>query len=373
MKHLKLYTIALFALTLGLFGCKKEGEQKTQAMPNTVVAAYPIVKDVEIKNEYAARAVAYEEAEIRARVGGYLEKVFFGKGATVQKGTPLFKIDDRPYVAALQAAKANVQAAQSHVALANDNAERARGLFKRNAISKELYQTRETELLIAKAKLAEAKAALTNAQLNLQYTTVCAPVSGKVGENLADTGNLVSAHVTKLARIVNDSKIKVYYELNSADAFRYKTSGLLKDIDANKGAKVLFAPKNSGKALKGTLCYYDNAMDSTTASLVMRADIDNKDNLLFAGAYGTITVFEGVKNNALLVPSNAVGTDMTGKYLVVVKDGKAANIPVKTGAVVGKFTVIESGIQKDSLVVVKGLQRAAQNPQVNVQIEKLEF
>ena len=332
-----------------LCGCEKKNAQTTAELP----------AEVEIVNSYSARISAREDVEIRARVGGYLDKIAFEKGAGVRKGDVLFKIDARPYEAALSAAEAAVKAAQSQIPLARDNAERARGLFGRNAVSKEIYQTRETQLLVAQAKLLEAKASENNARLNLEYATVVAPVSGRIGENFVDAGNLVSPAM-RLARIVDDSVAKVYFELNSADAMRYKNSGLLKQIDAKNGAKVSVKANGDNREYAGKLSYYDNALGRGTASLVGSADIDNPDGGLMAGSFGEIRVVEGIKKDALLVPEEAIGTDMVGRYVLVVGDGDTIKqIPVKLGKTIKNLSIIESGLDKNSRVVVKGIQRAA--------------
>lgn len=342
-----------------LSGCaEKKQAVRAESVP-TVETAKPLVADVEEIGSYSVRIRANEDVEIRARVGGYIERVCFEKGARVEKGQLLFKIDDRPFAAALAAAEANVKAAESKIALAEENAQRARGLFKRNAISKEAYQTRETELLVIKAKLLEAKAAERNARLNLEYTDVVAPVSGRIGENFVDAGNLVASS-TRLARIVDDSTVGAYFELNAADAVRYKNAGLLKNIDAKNGADVEVKMNSDGVSYAGRLVYYDNALGAGTSSLVLRADVRNSDGGLMVGSFGKIRVREGVRKNALLVPEDAIGTDLTGRFVYAVEaDGKVRQLPVSLGAAVENLRVVESGISADTAVIVRGIQRAS--------------
>lgn len=365
------FAALLAASTLAGCGKKQQPAQHSAELPAEVVVSRPIVRDFEKNASYSAKIGANEYVEIRARVGGYLDSVEFKKGANVKKGDVLFRIDSRPYAAALAAAEANVKAVESKIKLAEENALRARGLFKRNAISKEAYQTRETELLVANAKLLEAKAAERNARLNMEFTEVVAPVSGRVGENFVDAGNLVAAHATKLARIVDNSVAKVYFELNSADAVRYKNSGLLADIDAGRGAKVSVVMKGDSRAYEGVLCYYDNALGAGTASLVLRADIPNADGGLMAGAFADITVSEGVAKNALLVPEDAIGTDMVGRFVWVVDEADTVRqTPVVLGAADGNLRVVESGLDANSRVVVKGIQRASSGRKVKPVEEK---
>lgn len=354
------HSICVSALAAAvLSGCaEKKQAVRAESVP-TVETAKPLVADVAEIGSYSVRIRANEDVEIRARVGGYIERVCFEKGARVEKGRLLFKIDDRPFAAALAAAEANVKAAESKIALAEENAQRARGLFKRNAISKEAYQTRETELLVIKAKLLEAKAAERNARLNLEYTDVVAPVSGRIGENFVDAGNLVASS-TRLARIVDDSTVGAYFELNAADAVRYKNAGLLKNIDAKNGADVEVKMNSDGVSYAGRLVYYDNALGAGTSSLVLRADVRNSDGGLMVGSFGKIRVREGVRKNALLVPEDAIGTDLAGRFVYAVEaDGKVRQLPVSLGAAVENLRVVESGISADTAVIVRGIQRAS--------------
>lgn len=354
------HSIWVSALAAALLsGCaEKKQAVRAESVP-TVETAKPLVADVEEIGSYSVRIRANEDVEIRARVGGYIERICFEKGARVEKGQLLFKIDDRPFAAALAAAEANVKAAESKIALAEENAQRARGLFKRNAISKEAYQTRETELLVIKAKLLEAKAAERNARLNLEYTDVVAPVSGRIGENFVDAGNLVASS-TRLARIVDDSTVGAYFELNAADAVRYKNAGLLKNIDAKNGADVEVKMNSDGVSYAGRLVYYDNALGAGTSSLVLRADVRNSDGGLMVGSFGKIRVREGVRKNALLVPEDAIGTDLAGRFVYAVEaDGKVRQLPVSLGAAVENLRVVESGISADTAVIVRGIQRAS--------------
>ena len=370
---MKIQYLSIFIATLAcaaLFGCAKKAQEKPAAKIPTVIVATPAVADVEIKNTYSAKAVANAQTQVRARIGGYLEKVVFPRGAKVKKGDLLFRIDDRPYAAALAAAQAAVKAAESNLQLAQSNAERARGLLRKNAISTEGYQTRETALLLAQSKLLEAKAAEQNARLNMQYTRITAPVSGTLGETLVDEGNLIAAHATNLATVVDSSKMKIYYELGGADVLRYRDAGLFEAIDNGAGASAEFCAKGDSKKIKATLRYYDNALGTTTASLLLYAEADNPDAALLSGTYGDLTVLEGVQKNALLIPEDAIGTDMTGRFVYVVdKTDTVREIPVVLGAKVGALRVVGGALCKDSRVIVKGIQRAKAGAKVAPQTQ----
>lgn len=354
-----------------LASCGKKNV-KWDETPAAVVAAHCLVKDELLKNTYSARIRPAESVEVRARVGGYLESVDFKRGDIVKKGDTLFKIDARPFRIARDAAAAAVEAANSKIALCRDNFARAEVLFKQNAMSLEAYQTRRTELLVAQAKLLEAKAALENAELNLEYTHITAPVSGRISENYADCGNLVAAHATPLARIENLDTVRVYFEINADDAVRYKNLGLLDAIRAGKGPKVVVRQKGDGRTVCGRVDYCDPSLAKASSSLLLYAEIPNGDGALMAGAFADITVGEEVVKGAMLVPEEAVGTDLADRYVTVVAgDSKAEHRTVKTGEMFGEYRHIKSGITPADLVVVKGMQRASHGAKVSVTVSEL--
>lgn len=365
---------ACAALSVMLASCaKKPQEAAVQPSPATVYVAKPLVMDVELKRSYSAKAVANKDVEVRARVGGYLKCASFDAGSRVEAGETLFRIDDRPYTLALKAAMANVEAARARVGLAELNAQRGRALFKRNAISEEAFQMRETELAVAKAKLSEALSSENNARLNLNYTRVEAPFSGRVAESFVDDGNLINAHTTPLTRVIDDSVMKVYFELNTADALRYKNSGLLAAIDSGKGAEAEFTANGEASAHKGKLCYYSNALGKGTGSLLVRADISNADAAIIPESFGTITVREGVLMDALLLPEEAIGTDLAGRFVFVVdENGIVRAAKVEVGFAVGKLRVVSGSIDKNSRVVVRGIQRASAGRKVSAREEQIK-
>ncbi len=353
---------AVSALAALLCSCGGEGgnpaEQAAAAVP--VDCVRPLSRPVEVWDEYAARVDAFSEVEVRARVSGYLETVNFSEGQFVKKGDLLFLIDPRPYEAALRAAQAGVKEVESRLVLARSNYQRAKELYAANAISKEVNETRNSELLSTEAALLNAKAKLREAELDFEFTQVRAPISGRVSEHYVDAGNLVSANATLLTTIVKSDVTRVYFEISERDVGRYIKSGLFGKIDLKKGTgpKVEFRLMDN-EVFTGTLNYYDNRMGRQTSSLTMRADFDNKNGRLVAGMFGKIRVFyEGVRN-ALLLPEDVIGTDLVNRYVVVAdKDNVARYRAVKVGRLLGKYRVVEEGISPDDRVVSVGLQRA---------------
>lgn len=375
MKNIKTWNVlaklSAFALAGAAFiavsGCGKKAPQMAHSAPEVQVSK-PIKKTFEVWDEYTARVEPLEFVELRSRVSGYLEKIFFKEGQIVKAGDLLFVIDPRPYEASLAAAKASVKEVEARLLLAKTNLERAKDLLKSNAISKEIYDTRESDVLSTEASLLNAQALLKEAELNLEYTHIRAPISGKVSQRLVDPGNLITANTTVLTTIVNSSIVQAYFEISERDMLRYQNSGLFKEIDVinRKGPPVemtLWGEEH--KPFKGELTYFDNRIGSQTASLTMRADIKNPDHYLAAGMFGKIKVRGGKAQEFLVLPEEIIGTDLINRYVLVVnKDGIVEYRPVKIGRLFGKYRAIEEGVTENDDVIFVGLQRAAPGTKV---------
>ena len=375
MKNIKTWNVlaklSAFALAGAAFiavsGCGKKAPQMAHSAPEVQVSK-PIKKTFEVWDEYTARVEPLEFVELRSRVSGYLEKIFFKEGQIVKAGDLLFVIDPRPYEASLAAAKASVKEVEARLLLAKTNLERAKDLLKSNAISKEIYDTRESDVLSTEASLLNAQALLKEAELNLEYTHIRAPISGKVSQRLVDPGNLITANTTVLTTIVNSSIVQAYFEISERDMLRYQNSGLFKEIDVinRKGPPVemtLWGEEH--KPFKGELTYFDNRIGSQTESLTMRADIKNPDHYLAAGMFGKIKVRGGKAQEFLVLPEEIIGTDLINRYVLVVnKDGIVEYRPVKIGRLFGKYRAIEEGVTENDDVIFVGLQRAAPGAKV---------
>lgn len=375
MKNIKTWNVlaklSAFALAGAAFiavsGCGKKAPQMAHSAPEVQVSK-PVKKTFEVWDEYTARVEPLEFVELRSRVSGYLEKIFFKEGQIVKAGDLLFVIDPRPYEASLAAAKASVKEVEARLLLAKTNLERAKDLLKSNAISKEIYDTRESDVLSTEASLLNAQALLKEAELNLEYTHIRAPISGKVSQRMVDPGNLITANTTVLTTIVNSSIVQAYFEISERDMLRYQNSGLFKEIDVinRKGPPVemtLWGEEH--KPFKGELTYFDNRIGSQTASLTMRADIKNPDHYLAAGMFGKIKVRGGKAQEFLVLPEEIIGTDLINRYVLVVnKDGIVEYRPVKIGRLFGKYRAIEEGVTENDDVIFVGLQRAAPGAKV---------
>ncbi|MBE6413481.1 MAG: efflux RND transporter periplasmic adaptor subunit [Verrucomicrobiaceae bacterium] len=361
MKNIKVILMAITTLAV-CAGCSKKAPQARQAVPDDVYVATPIIKPIEIWDEFTARIDAVKSVEVRARVSGYLAKINFSEGQMVKQGDLLFVIDPRPYEAAVASAKANIAEVEARLALAKSNLERARSMYKATVVSKEVFETRGAEVLSAQASLAAAKAKLRDAELNLEFTHIRAPISGRVSEALIDAGNLVTANSTLLTSIVKSDIVQAYFEASEQDIVKYQKAGLFNKIDQVKltGPEAeVHVMTNQDKIFKGKVTYFDNRMAKTTSSLTMRADIDNKEELLKVGMFAKLRMKVADAKETMLVREDVIGTDLINRFVYVVdKDNKVVYKALKIGELMGKFRIVEGGLNKDDKVVVKALHAA---------------
>ena len=375
MKNKKYILLALTAIC-ALVGCGKKEQVAQKAMVEDVYVATPIVKPVELWDEFTARIESIDSVEIRARVSGYLAKINFSEGQLVKEGDLLYVIDPRPYEAVVASCKARIAEVEARLALAKSNLERARSMYKATVVSKEVFETRGAEVLSAKAALESAKAELRNAQLNLEFTHVKAPFSGRISESLLSIGNLVTANATLLTTIEKSDVVQAYFEASEQDLGKYQKAGLLNKIDQIKltgpEAEVRLMT-NPDEVFKGVVTYFDNRMARSTASLTMRADIDNKSEKLKAGMFAKLRMKVADAKQTMLVREDVIGTDLVNRYVLVVdKDNKVVYKALKIGSLLGKFRIIESGLAKDDRIVVKGLHNAVPGRTVNPIASKMD-
>ncbi len=362
--HTSIFTLGALALGSALLmsGCSGEKNSAGQRPAPEVIVAKPIVKTVEIWNRYSGDLAPIEAVDVRARVNGYLESVNFTEGQKVEEGDLLFVIDPRPYQALVDSAKSTVKDVEARISLAKSNLSRAKELHAANAISKEVLDTRQSELLSAEAAMMHAQAQLREAELNLGFTQVRAPISGMVSERLVDRGNLVNANTTLLTTIVRRDTLQIHFDIPERDMISFIKNGLFERVDQQnrKGPPVeVTIPQDPGSLHKGELTYFDNRLGKDTASLTLRADIDNADGKLMPGQNARVRIRMADHKDAVLVPETAVGTDLVDRYVRVVdKDNVVRYRKVNVGQLLGKLRVIDSGLAPDERIIVVGMQKA---------------
>ena len=360
MRKLLHYT-AVCVVFMSLLACQKQDDRNiAKKENNTVFVQYPQRVPIEIWDEYTARLEGEKSVEIRSRVNGYLEKIYFEDGDFVKEGDILFQIDPAPFEAVVDACNASVAEIAARIELAKSNLERAKQLYNENAISKEVLETRNSELLSAKAVMMSAQAKLKEANLNLEFTKILAPMSGYIGKRRVDVGNLVSSENTLMATLVSRDTIYAYFEISERDVIRYGKINLFKAIDPtkHKGPPVrLKLMDETDYTHNGVLTYVDNKLNA--ASIELRADIDNKNGMLFPGMFAKISLRAGEPVEKILIPEAAVGTDLVGRYVLVVNDKNVVEYrSVKVGDKVGKMQIVEEGLAGTEKVVIDGQHRA---------------
>jgi RND family efflux transporter MFP subunit len=350
----------LFLITgaaLALSSCS--GAAKPPPPLPQVTVALPLQRDVVDWDEYVGRFEAIQDVELRPRVSGTIDRILFANGQHVRQGQPLFIIDPRPYAAAL--AQAQAQVAKSNAALVNARSELARAdkLLAAQAISKEEYETKQANVRTAAADLAAAQANVTNARLNLGFTTVRSPITGLVSDRRVSKGNFATEGQTILTRVVSTDPI--WFSFEGAESFYLKY--LRQDRKGERGSsrntpnpvEVQLADE-SGYRWHGRMEFVDNAIDTNSGTIRAHAVIANPDGFLTPGLFGRARLLGSGHYRAMLVPDEAIITDQTRKLVYVVgKDGKVAPRPVETGPQVEGLRVIRTGIGPSDKVAIEGI------------------
>lgn len=333
-----------------------------QGGPPPVTVAKPIQRPIVEMDEYTGRFDAVGAVEIRARVSGYLENVHFQDGAMVKEGDLLFTIDRRTYQAAYNQAQASLNTRQTEFDLAKVEFERYQKLTQTGAAAAATLDQRRQAFLSAQAGIAGARAAAETARLNLSFTEVRAPISGRISRKLVTEGNLVRENETLLTTVVQLDPVYFYFDIDERSYLSYQR------IAKNGGA----SSASNGKRLpvqvmltdektfthKGELDFTDNRLDTATGTMRLRAIFENKDQFLTPGLFGRIAVPGSPEYNAVMLPDEAILTDLDRRYVYVVGDGGAVQQrPVRIGSRTDNYRIIREGLKGDETVVVNGLQR----------------
>nr|WP_314436960.1 efflux RND transporter periplasmic adaptor subunit [uncultured Brevundimonas sp.] len=322
--------------------------------------ATPLQQKVVDWDEFTGRFEAVEAVEVRARVGGYVQAVHFRDGQMVQRGQLLFTLDPRPAQAALAQAQAQVAQMQSQLTLARANLARSETLLASQAVSKAEYDANKAAVDAAQANLAAANAATRTAQLNLEYTRITAPTSGRVSDRRVDPGNLIAGGSSAgdvLTTIISGGPIHFVFDGSEAVMLKY-----LREGGSNQGATVRIRLQDESRYDRtGRLDFSDNAVNTASGVIRLRAIVPNGDGFLRPGMFGRAQVAGAASYDALLVPDSAIGTDQSRRTVAVVAaDGSVTNKAVQLGPIVQGLRVVKSGLAPTDRVIIAGLQRAAQ-------------
>jgi membrane fusion protein (multidrug efflux system) len=353
------------SLLLALSACGRGGGQQGSGNRTPDVGVVVIhYQHALMTADLPGRTSAYREADVRPQVNGIVTAQLFEQGSTVRAGQPLYQIDPAPYRAAVDSAKGALANAQATLATAKAKAQRYAMLLKQNAIAPQEYDDALAAWKQAQASVQTASAALESANINLGYTKITAPISGRIGRSLVTVGALVTANQTgSLATI--DTLDPIYVDINqsTAELLALKSAMASGQIAGNtpENARVsLTLEDGSAYPLSGTLKVSEVSVDPNTGAVVLRALLPNPDGILLPGMYVRARIVEGINRQAILAPQQGVSRDEKGRPTALVVDGKGiVRLKVlQAPRAIGGFWLVTAGLQPGDRLIVDGLQSA---------------
>ena len=363
MTHRSHAVLALVSLGALVGGCRTQAPAPPPA-PAVTVADVPS-RDITEWDEFTGRFEAVDAVEIRPRVSGYLRRVAFAEGKEVRKGEVLFEIDARPYESDLARAEAELERARTGAALAAREVERAQRLVSVQAISREEYDARVSAAAQGGASVRVAEAAVTMARLNLDWTRVRAPISGRVSNAMVTEGNLVQAgppSATLLTTVVSLDPIYVYFDSDEQSFLRY---GALARAGLRQSSHVARSPVHLGLAdedgtfpHQGYVDFLDNQLDARSGTIRTRAVFSNKDRQFTPGMFARLKLVGSGSYRATLILDSAIGTDQDKKFVLIVKPDSTVDYrPIQLGRLVDGLRIVTAGLAPGDRIVINGLQR----------------
>lgn len=361
--------LKMTALALALAGCHPSssgpgGPGGGQQPPPAEVGVVTLKTErVTLTTELPGRTSPFRIAEVRPQVSGVLQKRLFTEGGEVQAGQQLYQIDPAPYQAALDSAQAALAHAQASVASAKALADRYKALGASNAVSKQDYDNAAASYLQAQADVATAQAAIETAKINLVYTRVLSPITGRTGRSVTEGGLVTANQTTSLVTVQQLDPIYVDIPQSTASLLRLRrelADGRIKSSGQDQAQINLILEDGSAYDQPGVLQFSDVTVDEGTGSVILRAVFPNPQNLLLPGMFVTARLEEGVAENGLLVPQQGVTHNQKGDptVLVVTADNKAELRTIRTERAVGDKWLVADGLQPGDRVIVEGLQKA---------------
>lgn len=327
--------------------------------PPAVNVAVPLEAEVTDHATFTGRFRAIEQVTIQAHVSGYLSEIHFVDGQMVSAGDLLFVIDPQPFEAAIAQARANVANAQASAELAKLELERGEELVGSGAISRENVDTRQATYESAAAAVAAARAALTSAEVDLSYTRIIAPVTGRISAAEIDIGNLVTAGSSVLTSIVSVDPIHFVFDVSEGDYLAYTEAfgtSLQATGELGEVPVTVSLMGENGAGRRGVIDFVDNAFDTATGTIRLRAVVDNSDGRLVPGLFGKLSMPSSRPYQALLIPDRAVMADQSNRMVMVVdKDDTVAPRTVELGPLFDGLRVVISGLKPGERIITDGL------------------
>lgn len=381
-KTYRLYVALGSLLGFVLIGCQKPN-QKPAAIPLKIATVQAVSKQITDYDEYVGRTGAIETVEVRARVTGYVKQIHFSDGQTVQENDLLFSIEPDVYQAAHQQALAKIELMKARVGLAKSKLARAKSLIDVKAISQEEYEENVAALTEAQAQEISAQADSQISALDLKYTEVRSPISGRIDRALVTPGNIVTGGLgtgTLLTTIVKNDPMYVYFDVDEQSVLRYQRMESQREpndptkTQTSNGLKSLEIPclvqlgDEKNFPHRGKLDFLQNRIDERTGSIKLRAVLDNQNNLLKSGMFVRVRVPVSQPYDAVLVPEASIGVDQDTRYIIAIgADKKPVRRSVELGRSIGTWRVITKGLDAGTEIVYRGLQRVRPNTELTVE------
>jgi RND family efflux transporter MFP subunit len=329
-----------------------------KAPPEAPVVS-PVVREVTDYSDFGGRTEAAATVEVRARVSGYLEKAPFREGGEVKQGDLLFEIDPRPYQAELKRAEANVALSEAHLQRLDAEVKRAKELLGKGAMGQDDYAKIVGDRSEAEAAVVVAKASCDAARLTLAFTKVTAPLSGRIGRQLIDPGNLVRSDETLLATIVSQSPMHVYFDIDERTYLQLASRELRRAGKTKAGSDwdlpvMMGLADEEGFPHRGKITFVNNRVDPNKGTLTLRAVLPNENQLLVPGLFARVRLMTSEPHKALLVPEEAVATENGQSFVLVVGEKNVLERrKVRLGSRQGDLRVVEEGLLDSDRLVSK--------------------
>ncbi len=362
--HKHVQTMILTFAVGAIAGCGQAQPPKPMAMPPAEVGVVTVAAEtLPIISEYPGRLDAIRVAQVRARVTGILLKKSFSEGADVKAGDELFLIDKAPLQANYNSAKANLAKAQAALSQVEARAQRYKALVEVNAISRQEYDDSTASVLLAKAEIQAAQAAMETASLSLGYATVAAPIDGRIGEAKVTEGTLVSQNeATQLAVIQQLDPIYFDFTQSTTEMLRLKRSldsGKLQSVAPGEAKVTLLLEDGTTYSYPGKVLFSDVTVNPSTGMITLRSEFPNPDHTLLPGMFARVQLQEAVNNEAITVLQRgvALGANGSATAMVVGADNKVEARTVKLSSAIGDKWIVAEGLKPGDRVIVEGLQK----------------
>ncbi|RZR40177.1 efflux RND transporter periplasmic adaptor subunit [Vibrio vulnificus] len=361
--------VGLIVASALLAGCEDKALQQHNTMAPLVVTQEILMLDYQPSNAYIGRVEAVEDTNITAQVSGYLKARHFEEGQLVEKGALLYTIEPSSFEAQVASAKASLAQAKASLKKAELDHQRGKNLLPRGSISQSEFDALTAGLLGAQAQLEAANAQLKLADVNLSYTQIRAPFSGRISDSKVSTGDLVSPSSGILTTLVSLDPIHTAFSISERERLALGIERIKGDGSTPSAGVEVHLQLENGKEYPhlGRLDYLGNRIDTKTGTIALRAVVENPDHQLLPGQHIKVNLREKQAQSVVVVPRRAVQTDLEGHFVMVMTPGEVAERRnVSLGAQVEQGVVIRQGLTLDDVVITQGLQRVRNGMQVRV-------